>query len=52
MSLAMAAYGIEAIWKGQPWIRQSFHKLTAQIAKDVSRRFSSKMGIDAIHEVA
>jgi hypothetical protein len=35
-SMATAAYGIEAIWAGQPWIVQSFHKLTARIGRDVS----------------
>jgi ribonuclease HI len=35
-SMATAAYGIEAIWEGQTWIVQSFHKLTAQIGRDVS----------------
>jgi hypothetical protein len=26
-SMATAAYGIEAIWEGQPWIVQAFHYL-------------------------
>jgi hypothetical protein len=32
-SMATAAYGIEEIWEGQPWIVQSFHRLTAQIGR-------------------
>jgi hypothetical protein len=43
-SMATAAYGIEAIWEGQPWIVQSFHKLTARIGRDVSGTFASTMG--------
>jgi hypothetical protein len=49
-SMATAAYGIEAIWEGQPWIVQSFHKLTARIGRDVSGTFASTMGVDAIRE--
>jgi hypothetical protein len=51
-SMATAACGIEAIWEGQPWIVQSFHKLTARIGKDVSGTFASTMGVDAIREAA
>jgi hypothetical protein len=51
-SMAMAASGIEAIWEVQPWIVQSFHKLIAQIGRDVSGTFAFTMGGDAIHEVA
>jgi hypothetical protein len=50
--MATAAYGIEAIWEGQPWIVQSFHKLTARIGRDVSGTFASTMGVDAIREAA
>jgi hypothetical protein len=38
--MATAAYGIEAIWEGQPWIVQSFHKLTARIGREVSGTFA------------
>jgi ribonuclease HI len=48
--MATAAYGIEAIWEGQPWMVQSFHKLTARIGKDVSGTFESTMAVDAIRE--
>jgi hypothetical protein len=51
-SMATAAYGIEAIWEGQLWIVQSFHKLTARIGRDVSGTFSFTMGVDAIREAA
>jgi hypothetical protein len=51
-SMGTAAYGIEAIWEGQPWIVQSFHKLTARIGRDVSGTFASTMGVDAIREAA
>jgi hypothetical protein len=51
-SMATAAYGIEAIWEGQPWIVQSFHKLTARIGRDLSGTFASTMGVDAIREAA
>jgi ribonuclease HI len=50
--MATAAYGIEAIWEGQPWIVQSFHKLTARIGRDVSGTFASTMGVDGIREAA
>jgi hypothetical protein len=50
--MATAAYGIEAIWEGQPWIVQSFHKLTARTGRDVSGTFASTMGVDAIREAA
>jgi hypothetical protein len=49
-SMATAAYGIEAIWEGQPRIVQSFHMLTARIGSDVSGTFASIMGVDAIRE--
>jgi hypothetical protein len=51
-SMATAAYGIEAIWEGQPWNVQSFHKLTARISRDVSGTFASPMGVYAIREAA
>jgi hypothetical protein len=47
-----AAYGIEAVWEGQPGIVQSFHKLTARTGRDVSGTFASTMGVDAIREAA
>jgi hypothetical protein len=50
--MATAAYGIETIWEGQPWIVQSFHKLTARIGRDISGTFTSTMGVDAIRETA
>jgi hypothetical protein len=48
--MATAPYGIEAIWEGQLWIVQSFHKLTAWISRDVSGTFASTMQVDAICE--
>jgi hypothetical protein len=52
ISMVTAAYGIEAICEGQPWIVQSFHKLTARIGRAVSGTFASIMGVDAIREAA
>jgi hypothetical protein len=46
-SMGMAAYGIEAICEGQPWIVQSFHKLIARIGRDVSGTFASTIRVDA-----
>jgi hypothetical protein len=51
ISMATAAYEIKAIWEGQPWIVQSFYKLTARIGRDVSGTFASTMGVDAIRKV-
>jgi hypothetical protein len=50
--MAMAVYGIEAIWEGHLWIVQSFHKLTAQIGRDVLGTFASTMRVDAIRVAA
>jgi hypothetical protein len=50
--MATAPYGIEAILEGQPWIVQSFHKLTVRIGRDVSGTFSSTMRVDAMREAA
>jgi hypothetical protein len=52
ISIATAAYGIEAIWEGQLWIVQSFYKLTARTGKDVAGTFASAMGVDIIREAA
>jgi hypothetical protein len=50
--MATAAYGIETIREGQPWIVQLFHKLTARFGRDISGTFASTMGVDAICEAA
>jgi hypothetical protein len=50
--MATAANGIEAIWEVQPWIVQSFYKLTAQCGRVISGTFASTMGVDAIREAA
>jgi hypothetical protein len=51
-SMATAAYGIEAIcqWEGQPWVVQAFHKLAAQICRDMAGTFRTTMKDGAIRE--
>jgi len=41
-------YGVEAIWEGQAWILDGFHKPTTTMAHAVARTFSSTKGDDAI----
>jgi hypothetical protein len=50
--MATAAYRIEEIWEGQPWIIQSSHQLTARIGRDVSGTCASTRAVDAICEAA
>jgi hypothetical protein len=49
-SMSPGAYGIEAIWEGQPWIVKEFHRLTARIGKDVAGTLRSTKKDDAIRE--
>jgi hypothetical protein len=35
-SISTGAYGIDAIWEGQPWIVKEFHRLTGRIGYDVA----------------
>jgi hypothetical protein len=41
ISMSTGAYGIEAIWEGQPWIVKEFHRLTARMGQDVAGTFRS-----------
>jgi hypothetical protein len=49
-SMSTGAYGIEAIWEGQPWIVKEFHRLTARIGQDVAGTLRSTKKDDAIRE--
>jgi hypothetical protein len=49
-SMSTGAYGIEAIWEGQPWIVKEFHKLTAPIGQDVAGTLRSTKKDNAIRE--
>jgi ribonuclease HI len=49
-SMSTGAYGIEAIWEGQPWIVKEFHRLTARIGQDVAGTLRSTKTDDAIRE--
>jgi hypothetical protein len=49
--MVTTAYGIEAIWEGQPWIVRSFNKFTAWIGRDASGKFASSMEVDANRDI-
>jgi hypothetical protein len=46
--MSTAAYGIEAIWEGQGWLLEGFHKLSVAIGRSVAGTFSTAKGEDAI----
>jgi hypothetical protein len=48
VAMSTAAYGIEAIWEGQQWLPDGFHKLTVAISRTVTGTFSTTKGEDAI----
>jgi hypothetical protein len=49
-SMSTGAYGIRAIWGGQPGIVNEFHRLTAGIGQGVAGKLSSTKNDDEIHE--
>jgi hypothetical protein len=51
VAMSTAAYGIEAIWKGQPWLLEGFNRLTTAIGRSVSGSFSTTKGEDAVRAV-
>jgi hypothetical protein len=50
-SMSTGAYGIEAIWEGQPWIVKEFHGLTPRIGQNVAGTLRSTKKDDAIREL-
>jgi hypothetical protein len=44
VAMSTAAYGIEAIWEGQQWLLDGFHKLTVAIARTVAGTFGTTKG--------
>jgi hypothetical protein len=48
VAMSTAAYGIEAIWEGQAWLLDGFHRLNVAIGRAVAGTFSSTKGEDAI----
>jgi hypothetical protein len=46
--MSTAAYGVEAIWEGQKWLLDDFHKLTVAIGRNVAGTFWTPKGEDAI----
>jgi ribonuclease HI len=48
VAMSTAAYGVEAIWEGQKWLLDDFHKLTVAIGRTVAGTFGTAKGEDAI----
>jgi ribonuclease HI len=48
VSMATASYGVEALWEGQKWMLDGFHRLTVAIGRTVAGTFSTAKGEDAI----
>jgi hypothetical protein len=48
VAMSTVAYGIEAIWEGQAWLLEGFHKLSVAIGWNVADTFSTANGEDAI----
>ena len=48
MAMSTAAYGTEAIRKGQKWLLDRFNKLTAALGRAVAGTFNKAKGEDAI----
>jgi hypothetical protein len=53
VAMSTTAYGIEAIWEGQQWLLDGFHRLTVAIARTVAGTFSTtiRKGEDVIRGV-
>jgi hypothetical protein len=47
VAMSTAAYGIEAIWKGQTWLLNEFNRLTVAIGRYVAGTFNTAKGEDA-----
>jgi hypothetical protein len=48
LAMSAAAYGMEVIWKSQPWILKGFDKLTLAIARAVAGTFGTTAAGDTI----
>jgi hypothetical protein len=48
VAMSTAAYGVEAIWEGQKWLLDDFHRLTVAIGRTVAGTFGTTKGEDAI----
>jgi hypothetical protein len=48
VAMSTAAYGVEAIWEGQKWLLDEFHRLTVAIGRTVAGTFGTTEGEDAI----
>jgi hypothetical protein len=46
--MSTAAYGVEAVWEGQRWLLDDFHRLTVAIGRTVAGTFGTTKGEDAI----
>jgi hypothetical protein len=48
VAMSTAAYGVEALWEGQQWLLNDFHRLTVAIGRTVASTFGTTQGDDAI----
>jgi hypothetical protein len=48
VAMSTAVYGIEAIWEGQSWLFDGFHRLSTAIGRTAAGTFSTTKGEDAI----
>jgi hypothetical protein len=48
VAMFTAVYGIEAMWEGQMWLLDGFHRLSVAIGREVAGTFSTAKGEDAI----
>jgi len=48
LAMSTAAYRVEALWEGQKWMLEGFHKLTVAIGRTVAGTFGTAKGEDAI----
>jgi hypothetical protein len=48
LAMATASYGVEALWEGQKWMLDGFHRLTVAIGRTVAGTFSTAKREDAI----
>jgi hypothetical protein len=48
VAMSAVAYGVEAIWEGQKWLLDDFHRLTVAIGRTVAGTFDTTKGEGAI----
>jgi hypothetical protein len=48
VAMSSAAYRVEAIWEGQKWLLDEFHRLTVAIRRTVAGTFGTTKGENAI----